>query len=414
MSERGAFGYALRSAYAPAPWEGGMSRYGPSGGYSLGELIGRQGDLAGMRARSGADFAAQAFQQGFAQLGDYFAKKDEQKQMDKRNQATMAAIEGWDGQDPLALFKTMQQIRPQDALQYTNTVLALKKGPQRDPQQELNRFGEVAHWIDTHKDEEVAAGWPLIRQSLGPTAAKLFGSEPGEQWDPKLRGVIKPAAGLWGPKEEAGKFGTLPGGGIDDEKTGRVVREPTKEEKLHNLSPGARLVDESGKVVAQAPRAPSEPKEEQLVQVDVNGVPTWVPRSQAAGKPAAQAPRAVTGAERQSLAFYNRGRKALEDIAPLEEAIAGKNLAGQARLEFAPNWLQSEENQQYRQAQRAFTEARLRKESGAAIPESEFKNDARTYFAQPGDTPQVLAQKKEAREAVLQGLGYASGKAYQE
>ncbi len=47
---------------------------------------------------------------------------------------------------------------------------------------------------------------------------------------------------------------------------------------------------------------PREPKEEQLVQVDGGGVATWVPRSEAAGKPAAQAARGATGAERGTLA----------------------------------------------------------------------------------------------------------------
>jgi hypothetical protein len=79
-----------------------------------------------------------------------------------------------------------------------------------------------------------------------------------------------------------------------------------------------------------------------------------------------------------------------------------------------PNMLQTSEQQAYRQAQRAFTEARLRKESGAAIPESEFINDARTYFAQPGDSPQTIAQKQKARETLLAGMKFASGKAFGE
>jgi hypothetical protein len=76
--------------------------------------------------------------------------------------------------------------------------------------------------------------------------------------------------------------------------------------------------------------------------------------------------------------------------------------------------MQSDLGQQYRQAQRAFTEARLRKESGAAIPNTEFENDAKTYFAQPGDTPATITQKESARAKLLEGLGYSAGKAYEE
>jgi hypothetical protein len=129
----------------------------------------------------------------------------------------------------------------------------------------------------------------------------------------------------------------------------------------------------------------------------------------------------ATPAERQSLAFYNRAQDAVKTLteAPagkpsLEMQIANQSTAGQLRGQFAPNMMQTSEQQAYRQAQRAFTEARLRKESGAAIPESEFVNDARTYFAQPGDSPQTITQKQKARSTLLAGMKFASGKAYGE
>jgi hypothetical protein len=164
-----------------------------------------------------------------------------------------------------------------------------------------------------------------------------------------------------------------------------------------------------------AGRAPKEAKDERLVQImGPQGAPIWVRESEAVNKPAAQAARAVTGQERQTLAFYNRAQEAAKTVEPLEENIGKMSLAGQARLQAAPNWLQSKENQSYRQAQRAFTEARLRKESGAAIPPAEYENDSKTYFAQPGDTPELLAQKRAARQTVLEGLAFSAGKAYDE
>jgi hypothetical protein len=163
-----------------------------------------------------------------------------------------------------------------------------------------------------------------------------------------------------------------------------------------------------------------DPTAEPLVQVmGPNGVPVWTPRHEAVGKPAAQAPRAVTGQERQTLAFYNRAKGAVDTLTDggeksLEARMASQSLAGQVQLKSNINLLQSGDQQRYRQAQRAFTEARLRKESGAAIPESEFENDARTYFAQPGDDAKTIAQKAAARQAVLDGLKFSSGKAYEE
>lgn len=128
----------------------------------------------------------------------------------------------------------------------------------------------------------------------------------------------------------------------------------------------------------------------------------------------AATPKAATASERGILAYHNRAKQAEETLAGLESVINDKGLAGQAVLNWAPNMLQPEENQVYRQAQRAFTEARLRKESGAAIPPEEFKSDERTYFAQPGDTPTALEKKRQGRAKVLEGLAFSSGKAYDE
>jgi hypothetical protein len=134
-----------------------------------------------------------------------------------------------------------------------------------------------------------------------------------------------------------------------------------------------------------------------------------------------RSPRPTTGTERQSLAYYNRAKEAVDTLAnpdasgkSLEDRMAAQSLAGQGQLRYAPNILQTSEQQAYRQAQRAFTEARLRKESGAAIPQGEYENDARTYFAQPGDSPATIEQKRRARQTVLEGLGFAAGKAYEE
>lgn len=212
------------------------------------------------------------------------------------------------------------------------------------------------------------------------------------------------------------------------------------------VSPGASLLSPSGQLIGTAP-GPVQPRnidplsdegiaaaverdkrlnagkpaDERLVQVmGPNGAPIWVRESQAVGKPAAQAARAVTGQERSVLAFYNRGKQASDTITEagpngsLEDRIAKQSTAEQYRGKYAPNILQSAEQQSYRQAQRAFTEARLRKESGAAIPANEYENDAKTYFAEPGDDPEIVKQKRAARQTVLDGLAFSAGKAYDE
>ncbi|HXG71333.1 MAG TPA: hypothetical protein VNJ04_12075 [Gemmatimonadaceae bacterium] len=168
--------------------------------------------------------------------------------------------------------------------------------------------------------------------------------------------------------------------------------------------------------------AEAKPVDDRLVQImGPEGAPIWVSERDAIGKPAAQAARAVTGAERQSLSYFNRGQQALETIttpdksgATLEDRVAKAGYRKQFALQHAPNSLQTGEQQAYRQSQRAFTEARLRKESGAAIPTNEYESDAQTYFAQVGDKPETVEQKRIARSKVLEGMAFSAGKAYDE
>jgi len=121
-----------------------------------------------------------------------------------------------------------------------------------------------------------------------------------------------------------------------------------------------------------------------------------------------------TAAERRSLTFFERAANAAEALDSMEADMAGKGLFGQAWYSLAPNVLQPTDNQKYRQAQRAFTEARLRKDSGATIKDDEYAADAKTYFPQPGDSKEVLAQKKQGREAILKGLYQEAGRAARE
>ena len=69
------------------------------------------------------------------------------------------------------------------------------------------------------------------------------------------------------------------------------------------------------------------------------------------------------------------------------------------------------EQQKFEQAQRDWVRSKLRKESGAVIGEQEMKDEIRTYFPQPGDTPEVIAQKEQARQVAIQAMRDAAGPA---
>lgn len=76
------------------------------------------------------------------------------------------------------------------------------------------------------------------------------------------------------------------------------------------------------------------------------------------------------------------------------------------------NYLQSPEFQKFDQAERDFVNAVLRRESGAVISAEEFANARRQYFPQPGDGPDVMAQKAKNRQIALTAIAREGGPAY--
>jgi hypothetical protein len=66
---------------------------------------------------------------------------------------------------------------------------------------------------------------------------------------------------------------------------------------------------------------------------------------------------------------------------------------------------------QFRQAQEDWVRAKLRKESGAVIGEQEMAREITTYFPMPGDSPQVIAQKAQARNVAMDALSIGAGRA---
>ncbi len=89
-----------------------------------------------------------------------------------------------------------------------------------------------------------------------------------------------------------------------------------------------------------------------------------------------------------------------------------------SNIPFAGNYLTSPEFKLYNQARSNFVNAVLRRESGAVIADSEFENANLQYFPQPGDTQQVIEQKRNNRELAISlieaGAGEGAGYARQE
>lgn len=79
---------------------------------------------------------------------------------------------------------------------------------------------------------------------------------------------------------------------------------------------------------------------------------------------------------------------------------------------YAANRITSPDFQKYDQAKRDFVNAVLRRESGAAISQSEFDNAHKQYFPQPGDTSERIAEKRKNRQDAIAGVAGGGGQHY--
>lgn len=135
----------------------------------------------------------------------------------------------------------------------------------------------------------------------------------------------------------------------------------------------------------------------------------------------AQTEKAPTEFQGKSAAFGLRAQEADKILSSLQgkfsPAAINSKLAVQETpliggiLGAATNLGLSDADQQAEQAQRDFTNAVLRQESGAAIGADEFDNARKQYFPQPGDSAAVIQQKARNRQLAIQGLNSNAGRA---
>lgn len=120
--------------------------------------------------------------------------------------------------------------------------------------------------------------------------------------------------------------------------------------------------------------------------------------------------RAPTAAQSLASGYAQRTMNSNETLTDLGPEFTGllSNAAG-----LVPQRLKSDERQKFDQATRDFINATLRRESGAAIAESEFENARIQYIPQPGDGEAVLEQKKRNRDTIQAALSAEAGPALQ-
>ena len=164
---------------------------------------------------------------------------------------------------------------------------------------------------------------------------------------------------------------------------------------------------------------------EQKLEIAEASRPQWITTTDANGNPVQKntvtgeikstpQPKAMTSDQSNAAVFADR-MQASERILLKPEIAAAALKIDQKLKSSIPgigNYLITDEYRMYDQAKRDFINATLRRESGAAIADSEFDNANKQYFPQPGDDAKTLAQKAANRKTAYTGISRAAGPSY--
>jgi len=123
-------------------------------------------------------------------------------------------------------------------------------------------------------------------------------------------------------------------------------------------------------------------------------------------------PPEIKDAQAQAAGFGKRMQLAEQTFADLTKKGYNRASITESAKAWLPGAAQSEDLKRQDQAERNFVNAVLRRESGAAISNSEFESAKQQYFPRPGDTDAVLAQKAANRQQAMESMKVAAGPAW--
>lgn len=225
--------------------------------------------------------------------------------------------------------------------------------------------------------------------------------------------------------EGAPKDSTFTAGGVVyDKRTGRPIagqftRREGNEEVTYSIGPNGQP-QEVARGAAFNPN-PLVQLGADLVPVADQNSPTgvkYVRKVEAAGMAAPPSgSNKPTNEERLAKGFFDRmtnAERVVEQVGAAGFPTVATETAGALPLvgDYARRKTQSPAQQKFRQAQEDWVRAKLRKESGAAIGVKEMDDEISTYFPKPGDGPEVIEQKRQARLIAQQAMREAGGAAF--
>lgn len=112
----------------------------------------------------------------------------------------------------------------------------------------------------------------------------------------------------------------------------------------------------------------------------------------------------LTESQSKDTVFVTRATGALPLIDQFGDSLTSLGERAASGVPVVGNYALSPEYQQAAQAGKEFLQAILRKDTGAAITAQETAEYGSVYLPQPGDSPEVLAQKRASRQRAVQAI----------
>ncbi len=266
-----------------------------------------------------------------------------------------------------------------------------------DPQERALAAADMGEWVKSkfakRDPKVVGAGGSLVDPNTG---QPIFTAPPTPEKQPEF---VRMAQALRDPNV--------------DPETKRLIAQRLQVMSTH--APGATVRVEN--YPQPMPAINPQTGRVELTQFGTQGTPK--PTGFEPAPPAPPAPKEATFDEKKAAGFLARMERAesiLQDpklqadqVLPLGEAtLRGAPLTGG---KLAPYGM-SQNRQLVRQAQEDWVRAKLRPESGAAIPNDEMEREIQLYFPQPGEnSPAIIQQKAQARLQAVEQMRSMAGRA---
>lgn len=208
--------------------------------------------------------------------------------------------------------------------------------------------------------------------------------------EPVYQGATKPTFGVIGEEDGKKTYGFI------DPAKGKVT--PLEPAKPGDERPTVTGPDGKEIVIPKGVDVPTFKKEISKINADAAG-----------GKMTEVQAKATSFANRMESAEANLAKGSLEKEAG---GVSGSAQQVAGGLPVVGSALQSSNYQKFAQAKSQFITAMLRQESGAAINKEEFNRYDKEFFPQPGDKPEVIAQKAEQRKIAIEAMKKGAGPSY--